>query len=54
MKQTLSTYRTAFPELQATLDDIFAAGDRVALRLSARDTHLGDWLGVPRLDTTLR
>jgi SnoaL-like polyketide cyclase/Stage II sporulation protein E (SpoIIE) len=47
MKQTLSTYRTAFPELQATLDDIFAAGDRVALRLSARDTHLGDWLGVP-------
>jgi predicted ester cyclase len=47
MKQALSTYRTAFPELQATLDDIFAAGDRVALRWSARDTHLGDWLGVP-------
>jgi predicted ester cyclase len=47
MKQALSTYRTAFPELQATLDDIFAAGDRVVLRWSARDTHLGDWLGVP-------
>jgi predicted ester cyclase len=47
MKQALSTYRTAFPELQATLDDIFAAGDRVAHRWSARDTHLGEWLGVP-------
>jgi predicted ester cyclase len=47
MKQALSTYRTAFPELQATLDDIFAADDRVALRWSARDTHLGDWLGLP-------
>jgi predicted ester cyclase len=47
MKQALSTYRTAFPELQATLDNIFAAGDRVAHRWSARDTHLGEWLGVP-------
>jgi predicted ester cyclase len=47
MKQALSTYRTAFPELQATLDDIFAAGDRVAHRWSARATHLGEWLGVP-------
>jgi predicted ester cyclase len=47
MKQALTYYRSAFPELQATLDDIFAAGDRVALRWSARDTHLGEWLDVP-------
>jgi predicted ester cyclase len=47
MKQALTYYRTAFPELQATLDDILADGDRVALRWSARDTHLGEWLGVP-------
>ena len=47
MKQALSSYRTAAPELQATLDDIFAAGDRVALRWSARVTHLGEWLGLP-------
>jgi len=47
MKQALTSYRTAFPELQATLDGILAEGDRVALRWSARDTHLGDWLGVP-------
>ncbi len=47
MKQVLTYYRTASPELQATLEDIFAAGDRVALRWSARGTHLGEWLGLP-------
>ncbi len=46
-KQAITTYRTAFPDLQATVDDIFAAGDRVALRWSIRGTHLGDWLGIP-------
>src|SRR3712207_3917082 len=47
MKQALTYYRSAFPELQATVDDIFAGGDRVALRWSARASHLGEWLGVP-------
>ena len=47
MKQALTTYRTASPDVKATLDDIFAGGDRVALRWSARGTHLGEWLGVP-------
>jgi predicted SnoaL-like aldol condensation-catalyzing enzyme len=47
MKQALTYYRAAAPELQATLDDILAEGDRVALRWSARGTHLGEWLDVP-------
>jgi predicted ester cyclase len=47
MKQALTYYRTAFPELEATIDDIFAGGDRVVLRWSSRGTHLGEWLGVP-------
>jgi steroid delta-isomerase-like uncharacterized protein len=47
LKQTISTYRTAFPDLKATLDDIFAEGDRVAYRWSTRGTHLGEWLGIP-------
>jgi predicted ester cyclase len=47
MKQMLTYYRTASPELRATLDDVFAAGDRVALRWSARGTHQGEWLGLP-------
>ena len=39
--------RAAAPELQATLDDILAEGEKVALRWSARGTHLGEWLDVP-------
>ena len=47
LKQTLAAYRTASPDLQNSLDDIFVEGDRVALRWSASGTHLGDWLGTP-------
>lgn len=47
VKQTLAAYRRACPDLKATLDDIFAEGDRVAYRWSARGTHLGEWLGIP-------
>jgi predicted SnoaL-like aldol condensation-catalyzing enzyme len=47
MKQALTYYRTASPQLQATLDDILAEGERVALQRSARGTHLGEWLDVP-------
>jgi steroid delta-isomerase-like uncharacterized protein len=47
LKQATTTYHTAFPDLKATLDDIFAEGDRVAFRWSVSGTHLGEWLGIP-------
>jgi steroid delta-isomerase-like uncharacterized protein len=47
LKQLIGAYRTAFPDLKATLDDIFAEGDRVAFRWNVSGTHLGDWLGIP-------
>jgi steroid delta-isomerase-like uncharacterized protein len=47
MKQLIGAYRTAFPDLTMTLDDIFAEGEMVAFRWSVSGTHLGDWLGVP-------
>jgi steroid delta-isomerase-like uncharacterized protein len=47
LKLVITAYRTAFPDLKLTLDDIFAEGEMVALRWSARGTHLGEWLGVP-------
>jgi steroid delta-isomerase-like uncharacterized protein len=37
----------AFPDLQMTVDDLVANGDRVVQRLTARGTHQGDFLGVP-------
>jgi steroid delta-isomerase-like uncharacterized protein len=47
LKQLISAYRTAFPDLKVTLDDIFAEGEMVAFRWSVSGTHLGDWLGIP-------
>ena len=35
----------AFPDLQAHIEDIFAAEDKVAVRLRFRGTHSGEFLG---------
>ncbi len=37
----------AFPDLHATIEDIFGAGDRVAVRLAFRGTHRGAFQGIP-------
>ncbi len=34
------------PDLRHTLDDVMAEGDRVAVRLTARGTHGGDFQGA--------
>ena len=38
-------YRTAFPDLTVTLEDVFASGDRVAVRGTDRGTHQGEFMG---------
>ena len=40
------TLLAAFPDLVVTLDDAFAAGDRVAARITLRGTHLGVYGGL--------
>jgi steroid delta-isomerase-like uncharacterized protein len=40
-------FRRAFPDLHAEIEDIFASGDRVAVRLRMRGTHEGEYLGIP-------
>jgi steroid delta-isomerase-like uncharacterized protein len=39
--------RGVFPDLTVTVEDIVAAGDRVAVRATARGTHSADLIGVP-------
>jgi predicted ester cyclase len=39
--------RAAFPDATATLEDIFAEGDRVAYRLTIRGTHRDAFQGIP-------
>jgi steroid delta-isomerase-like uncharacterized protein len=46
-RQGFAMMRHAFPDLQAHIEDIFAAQDKVAVRLRFRGTHAGDFLGMP-------
>ena len=36
----------AFPDLQLTVEDLLAEGDRVAARVRGRGTHQGELLGI--------
>lgn len=39
--------RRAFPDLQALVEDVIAADDKVAVRLTFRGTHRDDFQGLP-------
>ena len=39
--------RTAFPDLQITVEDQIAEGDKVVTRWRARGTHTGTFQGIP-------
>ncbi len=45
-KQQASMYRTAFPDLQVTIDELIAEGDTVVTRWTVRGTHKGDLMGI--------
>lgn len=45
-KQRLTGFRTAFPDVQITVEDIFADGDRVVFRSIMRGTHQGVFQGI--------
>jgi len=40
------TFRGAFPNIEVTVEDLIAEGDKVAVRCSVRGKHTGDHLGV--------
>ena len=52
-RQGVDVIRRAFPDLHAHVDDIVAAGDQVALRLTFRGTHQGEFLGIPATGRTV-
>ena len=51
VRAELSMYRSAFPDLRFTVEDVIAEGDRVATRVSAIGTHQGDLPGIPATGT---
>jgi steroid delta-isomerase-like uncharacterized protein len=47
VKQMVLGYRSAFPDIKVTIDDLIAEGDKVVTRWSARGTHEGELMGIP-------
>lgn len=46
--------RRAFPDLEARIDDVVAADDKVALRLTLHGTHQGEFQGIRATGRTIR
>ncbi len=45
-KQFFAVAHSAFPDFHSTLEDMFAEGDKVVQRFTARGTHKGEWMGI--------
>jgi predicted ester cyclase len=47
VRNRVTMFRTAFPDLHVTIETQVAEGDWAVMRLTFRGTHLGPFLGVP-------
>lgn len=47
LKQLVSTYRTAFPDIHFAIEDQILEGDKVVIRWTAHGTHKDKFLGNP-------
>ena len=45
-KQVLGKMRAAFSDFQIGIEDLFAEGDKVAVRIMARGTHTNEMMGI--------
>jgi predicted ester cyclase len=45
-RQHVQSFRTAFPDLNLTVDDVGMVGERVFVRWTARATHRGAFMGL--------
>lgn len=46
-RNLVEIYRQAYPNVHLTVDDVFAVGNRVAVRWVSRGTHSGPMMGIP-------
>ncbi len=46
LRHYVTLYRAAFPDIQDTIVDIVAEGDKVVVRWTSRGTHQGEFMGI--------
>ncbi len=47
MLHMIPAFHTAFSDMQVTIGEMLAEGDKVAYRLTATATHTGEFMGIP-------
>jgi steroid delta-isomerase-like uncharacterized protein len=47
VRQYVTLFRSAFPDLHASVDDVIAEGDLVVTRWTSSGTHQGELMGIP-------
>ena len=46
LKQLITMFRTAFPDMHLATEDVIAEGDKVVARSTIRGTHKGEFMGI--------
>ena len=54
LKVAFGRFHVAIPDLHIALEDVIAAGDRVAARWTATGSHRGELAGIPATGRTVR
>jgi steroid delta-isomerase-like uncharacterized protein len=52
-KQVLAMFRSAFPDLKVTVDDVIGEDDWTCLMWHGDGTHTGDMMGIPATGKTV-
>lgn len=53
LQHQIAYFRSAFPNIHVTLEDMIAEGDLVMHRQTMRGTHLGEFFGIPPTGTVV-
>lgn len=53
VKQLVAAWRQGFPDGKMIVNDMFAEGDKVVIRMVWRGTHTGDFNGIPPTGKTV-
>jgi predicted ester cyclase len=53
LKEVFTRLHRAFPDLQITIEDLIAVGDKVVSRNSVTGTHQGEYMGVSPTGTSV-